>query len=444
MKKLLAAVAVLAAVAMAAPVMAAADAPGYGVTIGGRIKADFGWQIANDDYISVNKADASVTNFFATLNSNSYLRTVFTSADKTTGAFFEMGMWGLQNRNNDGSNAADNQVNIRHAYGWWKVGSCKLLVGQFAGRLGDRYYAGQGLAGAKGGKFDLNGFGFIGGTRNPKLALQMDVNDNFGFEVSIGQAGAEVNSFAGYGDALDKAGNPIPKTSGTGNRPYQDYGSTNSYLPRLEVVLDFKFGNFMITPGAGIAYIGTKWDDRAITEPEDDNILSYLLWLPVKYENGPFYVMVNAYYGQNTDTDWTGENNGLYGTNGYSAHATYGGQPGALPFMNGKGEVEDTKSWGVGLAAGYSFTDQLAIKVGGGVTNLNNDAWEDVADSDDSYTRWAAFIALPYKLTSNFTIQPEVAYYNYGSKVGPTYNNNGNQDDAADEWVVGVHFIVLF
>ena len=435
MKKLLAAVAVLAAVAMAAPVMAAADAPGYGVTIGGRVKADFGWQIANSDHNYVNHSDGTLTNFFATLNSNSYLRTVFTSADKTTGAFFEVGMWGLQNRNNDGGNSGDNTVYIRHAYGWWKVGSCKLLVGQFAGRLGDRYYAGQGLAGSKGGKFDLNGFGFIGGSRNPKLALQMDVNENFGFEVSLGQPGAEVNPFT-------LANQDVPGT--TPVVKYSDFGSTNTYLPRLELVLDFKFGNFMITPGAGIAYFDSEWQEGL--EPEDSSVLSYVLWLPVKYENGPFYVMLNGYYGQNMDTDWTGENNNGYNGN-TSIGAHYGGQPGSLPSIDNNGELQDTKQWGVGFAAGYSFTDQVTLKLGAGITWLKNDAWADYTvggeDSDDKYTRWAAFIALPYKLTSNFTIQPEIAYYNYGDKVAAGFAGD-DDSDAADEWVVGVHFIVLF
>lgn len=428
MKKIFAAIAVLAVVAMAAPAMAAADAPGFGVTFGGRIKADMGWQFLNEDVDSANKSGSSIANFFATLNSNTYLRTMFTSADKATGAFIELGMGGYVNNVNDGSAAGNDTVYLRSAYGWWKVGSCKLLVGQFAGRLGDRYIAGQALGSSKSGHVDLNGFGFIGGTRNPKVALQMDINDNFGFEVAMGQSGAEVNTLpqAAFGSGWT--------------------GSTNSYIPRFEVVFDFKFGGFMITPGAGISYQQFKWNNPtgAANEP-DDNTLSYLLWLPVKYENGPFYVMLNAHFAQNMDTDWTGEQTGAWGTtNAYGLMRHYGGQPLALPTMKADGSVEDTTSWGVGATAGYSFTDQLTLKIGGGYVNLKNDAWErTVAGNtcDNNYGRWAAFIALPYKATSYFTIQPEIGYYNYGDKVA--YNYNG-RDDAGDEWVIGVHFQFLF
>ncbi len=424
MKKLLAAVAVLAVVALAAPVMAA-DAPGYALTVGGRVKADMGWQ-ALPEGSNRNGADATITNFFATVNSNSYLRALFTSADKTTGAHIEFGFGSAVNRDNGsgiGTAAApnsydvgmDNYANIRFAYGWWKVGSCKLLVGQFAGRLGDRYFPGSNLGHTKSYKTDLSGFGFIGGTRNPKVALQMDINENFGFEVALGQAGSE----AGF-DA---------DTFGT-------FGSTNSYLPRLEVVLDFKFGNFMITPGAGISYQQYKFDG-AFADPEDDNILSYLLWLPAQYKSGPFTIMANAFYSQNRGTDWTGEWGGPAGISKYQ----FGGQPAELPVIAG-GKVEDTTSWGVGAAVQYAFTEQLSVNVGGGLEVTKNDAWEALnVDNRNDYTRWGAFIAVPYKVTSNFTVAPELAYYSYGDDV--TYNGQGDES-AKDEWLLGVHFQFLF
>lgn len=414
--------AVMAAMAMAVPAIAA-DAPGYGVTIGGRVKADMGWQMLNRDAngpnVASNVTDSSITNFFASVNLNSYLRAMFTSADKTTGAHIEVGMGGFNNLRNDGGTGnatwpvANETVYMRFAYGWWKVGSCKLLVGQFAGRLGDGYYAGSNLGQAKSGKTDLNDFGFIGGTRSPKVALQMDVNDNFGFEVALGQAQSE---FSGY--------NNIAGTS------YIAGGaSTNAYLPKLEVVFDFKFGGFKMSPGAGISYSKFK---AAGDYDGDDSVLSYLLVLPMKYESGPFSIMLNGFYGQNTDTDWTGEN----------SNRVFGFQPQVLPVWGANGR-EDTKYWGVGLAGGYEFTQQVGIKAGVGFANVKNAAWNadgTVNNADDNYTRWGAFIAVPYKLTSNFTIAPELAYYNYGNRVGNCIVN----PDKADEWLLGVHFQFLF
>ena len=418
--------AVLAAVTMAAPAQAAADAPGYGVTIGGMINADMGWQVLGNDNIQGNNTDSSITNFFATINSDSYLRATFTSADKNTGALIELGVSAGQNVENDGSSDGDNNVSLRYAYGWWKVGSCKLLVGQMDGRLADGG-ASQALGDIKSGKGGLAGFGFIGATRNPKVALQMDVNDNFGFEVSLGQAGAETNTFGSLDAAL------------------QDVSSTNSYLPRLEVVFDFNFGNFTFGVGGGIAYQEYKISDGTTNgfnnNDYDDSALSWLIWVPVEYTNGPFSVVLNAHYGHNVDTDWTGENTSEYGGNFNSVNGIYGGQPGSLPFYNGT-DVEDTKQWGVGIDFNFELTEQLGLAVGGGVTNLSNDAWEINGQGNDDYTRWAVYVALPYAVTDNFTIQPEVGYYNYGDKVGPI--GADEEDEAGDEWLVGVHFQFLF
>jgi hypothetical protein len=128
----------------------------------------------------------------------------------------------------------------------------------------------------------------------------MEVNENFGFDISIAQAGAEISANQTTMTFVPGFGN-IP-TAGV----YTAAGSTQNYLPRLELVLDFTFGGFKISPGAGISY--QKWefvDTIATPAPRnaDDSVLSYLLFLPVKYQNGPFWAVFNAFYGQNIDTD---------------------------------------------------------------------------------------------------------------------------------------------
>ena len=419
MKKIFSVLAGLLCLAMTVPALAD-EAPGYGVTIGGRIRADMGWQINSKEHQWGNKSGSSITNFFATVNTNSYLRALFTSADKTTGAHIEFGIGSYINRNNNGEAGADS-VALRFGYGWWKIGSCKLLVGQFAGRLGDRYLPGNNLGHTKSGKTDLMGFGFIGGTRNPKIALQMDVNENFGFEIALGQAGSEATDIDMYSEAV------------------RGVASTSSYLPRLEVVLDFKLGDFMLSPGAGISY--NKFDISDPYSNVDDYSLSYLLWLPLRYKSGPFNFVINGFYGQNTDTDWTGEQNTNWSDSGMPKSGRhYAGQPGVLPMLKGD-DIEDSKYWGAGFGFGYTFTDTVSVKTGAGFANIKNDAW-DVNGGKDNYTRWGAFISLPYKVSSNFTVSPEVAYYNYGDVVG--VDTTGREDEAGDEWLIGVNFQFLF
>jgi opacity protein-like surface antigen len=208
-------------------------------------------------------------------------------------------------------------------------------------------------------------------------------------------------------------------------------GSSSGYLPRLEAVLAFKFQNFSFSPGFGISYMNYKYDESGGSVDYEDNILSYLLWLPVKYQNGPFSVWGNAFYGQNRDTDWTGEKraNDFWGWSGSSTAA--------VPrFTNGGRDIENTISWGLGLAMSYQLTPSTAIKIGGGFEHLSNDAWTlGATGDDDNYTRWAICLGVPYKLTNNFTIQPEIGYYNYG---------DDKSDDQVNEWLVGLHFQVLF
>jgi hypothetical protein len=80
--------------------------------------------------------------------------------------------------------------------------------------------------------------------------------------------------------------------------------------------------------------------------------------------------------------------------------------------------------------------------VAGGFESLSNDAWGDAGlDAEDEYLRWGVGAALPYKLTSNFTIIPTIIYSNYGDKV---FYAQGAEEEAGDEWLVGVHFQVLF
>jgi opacity protein-like surface antigen len=417
MKKIFAAAALLAAMAMAAPVIAA-DAPGYGVVIGGRIHYDIGWQVKQDAQVG-NLTDDTLVNFFSSIRPSSYLNATFTSADKTTGTKIEIGLSGNINQDNSGGTDASG-TSLRLAYGWWKVGSCTLLAGQAWTRLGAGVQLPQILGGGKSNKGELIGFGFVSPSRTPRLAFSMDVNENFGFDISIAQPGAEISSNIDiYGAA----------------------GSTQNYLPRLELVLDFKFGGFKISPGAGISY--EKWEFTGNSN-NDDSVLSYLLFLPVKYEQGPFFAVLSAFYGQNIDSNWNGENGVAWNTAGAFAGRTmtagrnYGGQPYSLPILDANGKIEDTKTWGIGLGAGYAITEQFSLIAAGGFDHLSNDGWGD----EDSYTRWALWLAAPYKLTSNFTIQPEIAYYNYGDAVGTAIPREF--DDGGTEWIVGVSFQFVF
>ncbi|MDR1397229.1 MAG: carbohydrate porin, partial [Desulfarculales bacterium] len=350
---------------------------------------------------------------------------------------------GITNGDNSGG-PADNGVELRYAYGWWNVGNCKLLVGQMDGRLGDGG-ALQALGNDKSGKGGLAGFGFIGATRNPRITLEVEANDNVAFQIGLGQAGAEttINLIEGS-DA---------------------WGSTQNYLPRLEAVVDFTFENISFGLGAGISYQKAEYNDffgPNFADSSDDSVLSYLLWIPIEFNYGPFSAVLNAHYGRNVDTDWTGENTTDSDFN-WNPNGVYGNQPGSLPVgvMNlatNTMYIEDTTQWGIGLDLNFELREDLVLGLGGGFTYLSNDGWAGnnypgltTNYGNDSYHRWGAYVALAYAATDNFTIQPEIGYYNYGDRVGvETFNGvwvhplPEGSDDAGDEWIFGVHFSFNF
>jgi hypothetical protein len=420
MKKIFTAIVLSGILALALPALSA-EIPGYSITIGGRIKADIGWQAWTRDE-NYNASDDTLVNFFLVSNSNNMWRALFTSADKTTGAHVELGIGEIQSAANNGG-LPTNIAYLRFAYGWYNIGNCKLMFGQFGSRLGDRYYPGQTVGTTKSGKIEMNGFGFTGGgTRNPKISLSSEVNEWFGFDIAIGQPGSEHS----FGGAL-------------GN--INEVSSTQSWLPRLEVVLDFKFGNFQITPGAGISYQKVEFANANLNA--DDSVLSYMLWLPFKFTYGSFHFMLSSHYAQNHDTDWTGESTTGISAANYSAGGLVrdfhlGGQPMSLPVYDANGSLEDTKTWAVGVAAWYSFSEDVTLKAGWGITHSSNDAWE----GEDSFTQWGAFVALPINITKNFLIHPEVSYWDYGDTAGA--GAGISDEDAGSEWILGVHFQFLF
>jgi opacity protein-like surface antigen len=458
MKKFLAMAALAAALTLGAP-LAQADVPGAGVTLGGAVNFDAGWQILGKDNMISNNSGSSLTNFFAAINTDSYLRATFTSPDKTTGLEIELGLAAGNNAENAGG-TADESVYLRYAFGWYQVGSCKFLVGQQDSRLGDGGTM-AGLGDFKSGKGGHAGFGFIGATRSPKAIMEVEFNDNASLQVALGQPGAAtaVNIFSGI--------DPLSGDSVT-------FASTDSWLPSLEAVLDLTFGDFSVGFGAGVAYHSWKTDEAAVSAAfqyppfltsivfEDDKALSYLLWIPIEYSHGPFHGVINLHYGQNVDTNWTGGNTSEFGSDfgDLAGNGIYGGQPGSLPMHKvevdmtgvtgiGHSSIENTTQWGIGIDLNFALTEQLTLGLGGGVTRLKNDAWEYYAqfngiDGPDHYTRWGVYTALAYALTDNFTIQPEIGYYNYGDRVCAREDVDMSEESAGDEWLVGIHFSVSF
>lgn len=400
-KLLIAMVAVMALVAFAAPSFAA-EAPGPSVVVGGRIWTDFGWNF-RDKKLGVNASGKDVTSFFVNLNGNSYLNAKWTSADKTTGGLIEI---------REGSAVDDNEsLSLAYAYGWWKVGACKLVAGQTDSWLGSLAFAPRQYLGiTQSAKTLMINWGFFYSGRYPQVRFEMFLSKMFGFSIGLVQPDADF----------------VPTSTSSG--PFIPSANADRYynLPGLELAMMFRTQNLLIMPAFGISQTNYEFADNTYSG-YDDNYVAWVVQVPVKFSIGGFTVKAQGYYGNNNDTTWGQE---LAGT------TTLGLAPMAVPVWKPDGKVENTLSYGGSIEASYSFGD-LGIHLGYGVVYTENDAWKDFGYSEDDHTRYAYFLSIPYQVTKNFDLAPEFVYYDFGKNIT-------NGEDLNNEWLLGLTFRFIF
>jgi hypothetical protein len=396
-------VALVALVAFTAPAWAADEAPGPNFTVGGRMLTDVGYHNVSKEFTANKKED--VTSAFVSLGNTSYLRGTFTSADKTTGGVVELSMSSKIN------NAET--VGLRFAYGWWKVGNCKLYAGQTDNWLGSTAFAPKQYFGqTEGGKNEMTNWGHIYGGRNPQAGFQWE-SGMFGFQIALVQPGAE--KIATLPATVDAYAN----------------------LPRIDLALKLNAGGFLVQPGFGWSQLKME----GVASGADDNYTSMIFILPVKFSAGPFTAKVEGHWGKNIDGEWSGGRLPSLGT-GLSANSTSTIKLG-MPEIKTNGKIEDTTQVGGIVSAEFKILPVWTAAAGFGIEKLNNDAWKQSAASgglagkDDNYTRTGYFVSLPYEVTKNFTVHPEFAYYNYG-------DNPLTSKDYGTEWLAGLQFRFVF
>jgi len=393
MKKIFAIMVAMAAlVAFTAPAWAA-DEPGPTFVVGGRMLTDLGYNKMSKELTSNKKED--VTTAFVNMAGHSYLNAKFTSVDKTTGGFVELGLTSKIN-NTEG-------VLLRYAYGWWKVGNCKLQAGQDDGWLGSLAFAPKQYFGlTQSGKLLLSNWGYTYSGRHPQARFEWE-SGMFGVALSAVQPGAE----------------KAPTISAT-----QDFYAN---VPRFDLATKFKVGGFLAMPAVGWSQLKIE----GTASGADSDINSFIALLPVKFSAGPFTAKAEIHYGVNNEIEWNGVDSGLKAL------------PRSTPFIGSNGKIEDTRMVGGFLALEYQIIPTWEITAGFGIEKLNNDAWKkSVANGgagykNDDYTRKAYFVALPYTVTKNFSIHPEFGYYDYGDNIV-------NNADSGNEWLLGLQFRFVF
>lgn len=387
-------VAVVAVIAFAVPAMAAGS-------IHVRALLDVGYNMTSEDRTV---SGDTVTAIFMNVPAHSYLRGLWMSDDKKTGAHAEIGI---------GSNViVANGLALRYLYGWYKIGACKLVAGHTDSTFGSLAYSPFQHVGFGEGKLLLLGWGNAYSGRHPQVRFEWS-GGAFGFSIAAGspltvwglpRVDTGIASITGF--------NAATATIVTGGNITAEVAADQyAVFPMIDVVVSFKAGGFMTTPGIRWAQLKNKY--AAGVAAYEDTVNSFALHLPVKFAMGAFSVAGQIFYGQNFN-------------NIVALHRD------SVALWNGL-DVENTITYGGSIGATFK-TGALTIGAGFGYVRNMNDLWDGM--TNDYTSRFAGFISARYQVSKNFYVHPEVSYWNYGDNLDGT--------SAGNEWLLGVQFGFIF
>jgi len=377
MKKFMVAMLAVMALVVFTGAAFAEESPSSRVIINGRMLTDFGWWNKSKELTANQKDD--VTTSFVNVPGHSYLRARWRTSDAMSGGMVELGLKSLQ---------PEASVSLRYAYGWYKVGNCRILAGQTDNWFGDLAYHPKQYVGLNNNNhLLLFGWGFMWPHRVPQVQFTYST-DTWGLQFAVEE--------------------PRAKTAAAG----VDFYTT---VPRLTLTAMFKAGGFQTHPG--VLWVNHQYE-FGNQSSEDDSYATWAFVLPFKYTAGAFTAKLQAHYGVNIATEIP----------------FYPADTGPI-WVGGK--VYDTQTMGGFVSLEYQI-GALALIGGFGYENTSNDDWKNkLGYKDDNYTRMAYFVAVPYQINKYFGIHPEFSYYDYGDSP-QTGKDQGN------EWMLGIQFRFVF
>ncbi len=415
-------------------VLWAVPAAGYQVKIGARIDTDVGyvWSSGNSNGIPFGSNDSrlpDLTTFYLALPATNYLRIDWMSDDKSTGARIEIG---LQAGGPDvflghGSVA----VTLRHMYGWYKFGRCKLVIGHTDNLFASLAY----------GPYQWFGRGIQAGLVSiigpPGIALAIaDTGPTYFFVGTGKQYSGRFSQIALYyyvGRWTFMAAIGQAPTLTYWFRPVGVQFSANTMFPRLDLVVRYQGRYVSVAPGFSISL--SELEPISGGSLDDDRVLSYCLVLPFQLSFGAFRIKGEVSYGMNWATaNYAGAHRFL------NMGAFWGGNNDAA-----QTKFEDTYFLAACLGLEYHL-GRVSFHLGGGwqkTTNASNDqvgTWR-----HGQNVRYGLNFAVRYHVNKHFVIAPEISYWYYGwnphRDVG---DGNAMFADFGSAWLAGISFQFRF
>jgi hypothetical protein len=194
----------------------------------------------------------------------------------------------------------------------------------------------------------------------------------------------------------------------------------NSVIPRIDAALNIKIANFVIEPS--VTWLTQEYEGLAAGEEDTLDIWGAAVGISAGF--GPFKMAGEVTYGENLGVgNYVGANGAPFG------------------FANAAGnrQVEDTEEIAAWIDLGFNFGP---AEIHGiiGYQQWENDGSPLLANDSNDRERWMYGVNLPIKMTKNFTIKPEIFFYD--DDDGATVA--GVATDFGSEWIAGLQFQLVF
>ena len=325
-------------------------------------------------------------------------------------------------------NGTSNTVGLRQAWAAYTFGNgSKLLFGKTntptsMGGIISSFYDTDG---------GLNGYGGM-------------VRSNRRFQVAYSIAGV---TLALIEDDVNSAGAITSINGFTDNAPY---------TPRAAISYEFKNDSLLAKIAATYTAVNGSYTDAA-GATKWTNLHAFGVVLGVRPTFGNMWVGFHARYGMNEDLYGEGKtvaNSGKYSHDTFSLTFPTIGAIGRS--VNNDGSFNNTHRAGAALEFGINVTENFAAIIGGGYQATIQEIGDTIAGfqvTEPSYLvhSYAVFVQAPYKLSSNFALVPEIAWFSTSGKASANVNGmagvvNGKAETSASQsgLLVGVQFKASF
>ena len=242
----------------------------------------------------------------------------------------------------------------------------------------------------------------------------------------------------------------------TSNASVGGFTDNAPYTPRAGISYEFKNDALLAKIAATYTAVNGSYTDAA-NKKAWTNLHAFGVTFGVKPTFGNMWVSILARYGMNEDLYGeakTVANHGGYGHSAYSISLdpTGTGTPITISnrTFNADGSFNNTHRAGAALEFGINVTENFAAVIGGGYQATIQEMGDTVAgfqvtDPSCLIHSYAVFVQTPYKLSNNFALVPEIAWFgtigNGSAKIG---GQNASISDSQSGLLVGLQFRATF